>query len=191
MKSTLPPFHQKWYDIRVQSNFVSAQTAQWELYFQCSFCDKVYLKESIFFLYLKTGFITPDEMVSVTKIEPKYSRVKKFMRCGFHIRVVRLFLWRPLRSVQRICPSIKLIRKILLGHEFTCRRRRNERWPGPRSGAGTGPLRPVRPRQAAGTGSCTRSCCSLPAWTRSLLQQAWTRTSLRRYKNTSATLHEP
>jgi len=28
MKSTLPPFHQKSYDIRVQSNFVSAQTAQ-------------------------------------------------------------------------------------------------------------------------------------------------------------------
>ena len=47
MKSTLPPFHQKSYDIRVQSNFVSAQTAQWELYFQCSFCDKLKFKESI------------------------------------------------------------------------------------------------------------------------------------------------
>jgi len=32
------------------------------------------LKGSIYFLFLKTGFITPDEIVSVTKIEPKYSR---------------------------------------------------------------------------------------------------------------------
>jgi len=40
------PFHQKSYDIRVQSNFVSDQTAQWELHFQCSFCDKFQLKES-------------------------------------------------------------------------------------------------------------------------------------------------
>jgi len=28
MKSALPPFHQKSYDITVQSNFLSAQTAQ-------------------------------------------------------------------------------------------------------------------------------------------------------------------
>jgi len=41
VKSTLPPFHQKSYDIRVQSNFVSAQITEWELYFQCSFCDKI------------------------------------------------------------------------------------------------------------------------------------------------------
>jgi len=33
------------------------------------------LKESIFFLYLKTGFSTPDVVLSVTKIELKYSRV--------------------------------------------------------------------------------------------------------------------
>jgi len=45
------------------------------LYFQCSFCDKLQLKESIFFLFLKTGF-KPDEIVSVTKIGQKYSRVK-------------------------------------------------------------------------------------------------------------------
>ena len=32
---------------------------------------------STFFLFLKTGFITPDEMVSVTKMESKYSRVSQ------------------------------------------------------------------------------------------------------------------
>jgi len=34
------------------------------------------LKESVFLLFLKTGFSTPDVLVSVTKIEPKYSRTK-------------------------------------------------------------------------------------------------------------------
>jgi len=38
-----------------QSNFVSAQTAQWELYFQCTFCDQLQLKESIFIYFWKPG----------------------------------------------------------------------------------------------------------------------------------------
>jgi len=49
-----------------KSNFVSAQTAQWDLYFQCSFCDKLQLKESIF---LTTGSATPDVSINVTQIE--------------------------------------------------------------------------------------------------------------------------
>jgi len=36
MKSTLPPFQIKSYDIAVENNFVSVQTAQLKLYFQCS-----------------------------------------------------------------------------------------------------------------------------------------------------------
>jgi len=32
-----------------RSNFVSAQTAQLDLYFQCSFFDKLQLKEGVFF----------------------------------------------------------------------------------------------------------------------------------------------
>jgi len=60
MKSTLPPFHQKSYNIREQSNFVSTQPAQWELYFQCSFCDKLQFKESIYFFYFwKPGLAHP------------------------------------------------------------------------------------------------------------------------------------
>ena len=51
-----------------QSNFVSAQTAQWDLYFQCSFFDKLQLKESIFFV-LNAGSGTPDVSINVTKIE--------------------------------------------------------------------------------------------------------------------------
>jgi len=50
-----------------QDNFVSAQIAQRDLYFQCSFCDKLQLKESIFFLFLKTGSYTPDVSINVTK----------------------------------------------------------------------------------------------------------------------------
>jgi len=42
-------FHKKLYDIRVQSNFVSAQTAQWELYFQCNFCDKVFFLNRVMY----------------------------------------------------------------------------------------------------------------------------------------------
>jgi len=34
-----------------QSNFVSAQTAQWDLYLQCSFRDKLELKEEVFFYF--------------------------------------------------------------------------------------------------------------------------------------------
>jgi len=48
---SLLTFHQKSYDITVQSNFVSAQTAQWDVYFQCSVCDKLHLKESMFFCF--------------------------------------------------------------------------------------------------------------------------------------------
>jgi len=50
-------FYQKSYDIRV--NFVSAQTAQWDFYLQCSFCDKLQLKESILFYFWKPGLEHP------------------------------------------------------------------------------------------------------------------------------------
>ena len=50
-----------------QDNFVSAQISQRDLYFQCSFCDRLQLKESIFFLFLKTGSYTPDVSINVTK----------------------------------------------------------------------------------------------------------------------------
>jgi len=33
------------------SNFVSAQIAQLDLYFQCGFCDKLQLKEGVFFIF--------------------------------------------------------------------------------------------------------------------------------------------
>ena len=52
-------FHQKSYDIKVQSNFVSAQTAQWDLHFQYSFCSKLQLKESTFFYFWKPGLTHP------------------------------------------------------------------------------------------------------------------------------------
>ena len=66
---TLLTFHQKSYDITVQSNFVSAQTVQWELYFQCSFRDKLPLKEKVFFIYLKTGSVRPYDSINMTKIQ--------------------------------------------------------------------------------------------------------------------------
>ena len=42
-----------------QSNFVSAHIAQWDLYFQCSFCDKLQLKEKVFFNFWKPGVEDP------------------------------------------------------------------------------------------------------------------------------------
>jgi len=42
--------------------------------FQCSFCDKLQLKKSIFFSFLKTGSCTPKVMVNVIKIERKQFR---------------------------------------------------------------------------------------------------------------------
>ena len=55
-------------------------------YCQCSFCDILQLNESIFLLFLKTGFVKPDEIVSVTKMEQKYSRVLKHVKnkCKYH-----------------------------------------------------------------------------------------------------------
>jgi len=55
MKSARHAFLSKMYDIREESNFVIARTAQWDLYFQSSFCDKLQLKESIFFDFWKLG----------------------------------------------------------------------------------------------------------------------------------------
>jgi len=36
--------------------------------FSCSFCDKLQLKESKFFLFLKTGPDTPDIIINMTKL---------------------------------------------------------------------------------------------------------------------------
>jgi len=40
-----------------------------ETYFECSFCDKLQLKEKVLFLFLKTGSGRPGDSINVTKIQ--------------------------------------------------------------------------------------------------------------------------
>ena len=63
-----------------QSNFVSAQTAQWDLYLQCSFRDKLELKEEVFFYFWKPGLAHPTSVLTCQKSKDSIPGLDLYLR---------------------------------------------------------------------------------------------------------------
>jgi len=55
---TLLTFHQKSYDLQYKVTLLVLKLLS-ETYFQCSFCDKLQLKEKAFFYFWKPGLVDP------------------------------------------------------------------------------------------------------------------------------------